>query len=473
MTSALVAQEGSMDRATIAERSYSILGAVRSGRAAARLLRKQGASVFVSDRSPAEKMAEAAAALDEIDAHYEFGRHSDRVLEADVLVLSPGVPSQNQVVQKAMAKGMKVVSEIELASWFCDSPIIAITGTNGKTTTTTLIGRMFEDAKRPCVVGGNIGTAFSEIVQSIQPAETVILEVSSFQLDHIAQFRPRVSVILNVTPDHLDRYENSFERYIESKGRIFMNQREGDTIVYNYDDPVTRSLVETHAPTAATRLSFSAFEVQAEGAFVSDKVVYSSLAGVTKEIIPANEVSIRGAHNLYNAMAATLSSQVTGISLASIRSTLKNFKGVEHRLEFVRELDGIMFVNDSKATNVDSVRYALQSFSAPLIVLLGGRDKGNDYSLLTELVRAHVKAVVAIGESAPKVVDAMSRIVNVIPATSMEEAVRTARAHARTGDVVLLSPACASFDWFENYEHRGKVFKKAVMDLKSEGKATK
>jgi len=457
-----------MGRETIGKKRYSILGAVRSGRAAARLLKKQGASVFVSDRSPVEKMAEAVVALDEIGVQYEFGQNSEKVLDADVLVLSPGVPSQTPIVQQAIAGGVTVVSEIELASWLCDVPIVAITGTNGKTTTTTLVGRMFEDAKHGCVVGGNIGIAFSEIVQNVQPTETVILEVSSFQLDHIKQFRPKVSVILNVTPDHLDRYEHSFDRYIESKGRIFMNQREGDTIVYNYDDKVTRSLVETQAPAVVTRVPFSASEEQVEGAFVKDYVVYSSLAGALKEIIHTDEVSIRGTHNLYNAMAATLTSQVMGISSASIRSTLKNFKGVEHRLEFVRELDGIIYVNDSKATNVDSVRYALQSFSAPLIVLLGGRDKGNDYSVLTELIRANAKAVIAIGESAPKVVDAMSGIVNVIPATSMDEAVRTARAHARAGEVVLLSPACASFDWFDNYEHRGNVFKAAVMNLKSQ-----
>jgi UDP-N-acetylmuramoylalanine--D-glutamate ligase len=344
-------------------------------------------------------------------------------------------------------------------------PIAAVTGTNGKTTTTALLGRIFADAKRPCAVGGNIGTAFSQIVDEVTAEGTAILEISSFQLDHIVSFRPRVSVILNITPDHLDRYDRSFEKYIASKSRIFENQRRGDTLIYNEDDPVTRTAVQGGVHPEVTVLPFSRERELPEGAFLRNGTVMIAREGTGTEVVKAEEISIPGAHNLLNAMAAALAAHVTEIPVASMRATLRNFPGVEHRLEFVRELDGIEYVNDSKATNVDSVWYALQSFRKPLVLLLGGRDKGNDYSRLRDLVREHVRALVAIGESAEKVRLAFQGIVPVTVCGSMEEAVRTARRLAERGDVVLLSPACASFDWFENFEHRGRVFKDLVAQL--------
>lgn len=447
---------------------YSVLGGARSGLAVTRLLAVQGASVFLSDSATEEKMRAAAVALDAIGVAHEFGVNSERVLEADTIVVSPGVPSDAPIVKEAIARGIGVVSELEVASWFCPAPVVAITGTNGKTTTTVLAGRMFSDARMSPVVAGNIGTAFSEVVGKLKEDDLVVLEVSSFQLDYIRSFRPRVAVILNITPDHLDRYEHSFEKYKASKERIFMNQGAGDVIIFNDDDEVTRAAVTRDVPSAVQMLPFSTRRILARGAYLSAGGVLTVAVGAKKhDIVAAAGISIPGEHNLANAMAASLAAIVMGVPPASVRATLKNFKGVEHRLEFVRELDGVRYVNDSKATNVDSVWYALRSFDRPLIVLIGGRDKGNDYERLVGPVREHVRAVIAIGESADKVRSAFERVVPVETAPTMESAVAAARSLAQVGDIVLLSPACASFDWFENYEQRGRVFKDVVMSFAS------
>lgn len=445
-------------------RRFTILGAARSGLAVAELLKRHEALVFLSDKASAEAMVGARRELDRLGIGYEFGGHTDRVLEAGTLVVSPGVPSDAPIVRRAVGAGISVVSELEVASWFCPGPIVGITGTNGKTTTTALAGRMFEDARVPSVVAGNIGTAFSQVVPAMTERTTAILEVSSFQLDHVATFRPRVAVLLNITPDHLDRYEHSMEKYIAAKRRIFEHQGEGDALIYNHDDPLTRSQV-TGVPKGVRRLPFSVREGVPEGAFLESGQMVAVVGGKRADIIAPEAISIRGAHNLANAMAATLAARCMGIPASSIRATLRNFKGVEHRLEFVRDVQGVWFVNDSKATNVDSVWYALQSFQQPIVLMLGGRDKGNDYSRLHELVQRNVKHIVAIGESAQKVIAAFRDLVPVSRAASMEEAVRSAVSAAAPGDVVLLSPACASFDWFENYEQRGRVFKEAVMKL--------
>jgi UDP-N-acetylmuramoylalanine--D-glutamate ligase len=273
-------------------------------------------------------------------------------------------------------------------------------------------------------------------------------------------------VILNITPDHLDRYNHSFEEYIASKCRIFENQGNSDSLIYNYDDEVTRSQVEQRASKNVTLLPFSQTAMLQQGAFIRNGWVLVAVAGREAAVIETNAISIRGAHNLYNAMAAVLAADVMRISMASLRATLCNFRGVEHRLEFVREVGGVMYVNDSKATNVDSVWYALSSFTEPIVVILGGRDKGNDYSRLWGLVKKSVRAAIAIGESAEKVRQSFQDIVPVTVCTSMDQAVQAGQYLAKPGDVVLLSPACASFDWFENYEHRGKVFKELVWKLR-------
>ncbi len=442
--------------------SVTVIGAARSGIAVAKLLNANGAHVFVSDKSSAAALTHAIAELQAAGIPFETDAHSERIFACDLMVISPGVPSDAPSVREAQQRGIRVCSELEVSSWFCSSPIVAITGSNGKTTTTTLIGRMLDDAAKKHVVAGNIGTAFAGVVLDLAPAHPAVLEVSSFQLDHIESFRPSIAVLLNITEDHMDRYDHSMEKYAASKARVFMNQTDADVLIFDEDDPWTRTVV----PAARSRkVGFSVMNAVSEGAFVENGFLVTRLEGIRREIIPTSDIRIRGMHNLYNAMAATLTAQLLGVKAESIRATLTSFGGVDHRLEFVRELNGVEYVNDSKATNVDAVWYALQAFTKPIVVLLGGRDKGNDYSRLTELVRKHVRAVVAIGESADKVERAFVDVSTVKRVSNMEEAVRTAQMLAQRGDVVLLSPACASFDWFSNYEHRGVVFKELVKKL--------
>lgn len=440
----------------------TVLGAARSGIGAARLLRSRGAAVLVSDQRPADQLEENARDLDHLGIVLETGGHSDRVLESSLLVLSPGVPDDTPVVREALRRGIRVVSELEVAAWFCRSPIVAVTGSNGKTTTTTLIGRILGDAKKKHVVAGNIGTAFSSVVLDMAQEDIAVLEVSSFQLDHCERFKPTISVILNVTEDHMDRYHHSMERYASSKARVFMNQTPDDTLLYCADDPWT---VRITASAACRKFPFSYDRPQSDGAWVENGTLMVGRDGIVQPVVALDQMTIRGVHNARNAMAAVLVGSLFGVPTASMRATLRNFKGVEHRLEFVRERNGVQYYNDSKATNVDAVRYALAAFTGPIILLLGGRDKGNDYTALHDLVRRNVRTILAIGESAQKVEAAFQSVVPVRRAQSMEEAVRLAGELARPGEIVLLSPACASFDWFTNYEHRGKVFKDLVERL--------
>jgi UDP-N-acetylmuramoylalanine--D-glutamate ligase len=413
-------------------------------------------------------MAEVTAELARHTIPAEFGGHTARAAEADVLVVSPGVPSETPLVRDWLREGKPVVSELEVASWFWEGPIVGITGTNGKTTTTALTGRMFTDARVPSVVAGNIGNAFSAAVREGRTDRTAVLEVSSFQLDHVDSFRPGVAVLLNITPDHLDRYGNSFEAYRAAKSRIFLRQEAGDTLVYNADDPIVVDSVRQHAPDTVRMLPFSLRTPQHDGMYMEGGGLIIAQRGTATRLVWADDVTIRGSHNMANAMAAVLAAHCLGISAASIRATLRNFKGVEHRLETIRELDGVVYVNDSKATNVDAVWYALESVRPPIVLLLGGRDKGNDYTRLVERVRNTVRAIVAIGESSGNVRSAFEGVVPITVVSTMADAVAAARRLARRGDTVLLSPACASFDWFQNFEHRGKVFRDLVMDLRIE-----
>lgn len=451
-----------MDVSQLRSKNISVIGAARSGVAVARLLQSQGARVFVSEKTGSEKLRAEAQALTELDLAHEFGGHSERVYDCSLMVVSPGVPGNAPVVVEARTRGITVVSEVEVASWFCRSPIVAITGTNGKTTTTTLIGRILGDAKKKHAVAGNIGTAFSSVVLELAPTHIAVLEISSFQLDYCETFRPRISAILNVTQNHMDRYDNSMERYAGAKARIFMNQASDDVLIYDSDDEWTSRIVQK---ARCRRLPFSIHQTLTEGAYVEGKQLVTVLNGKRNDIINVDEISIKGPHNLYDAMTATLVGRLVDVGPASIRATLKNFKGVEHRQEFVREVNGVRYYNDSKATSVDAVWYALQAFDRPIVLMLGGRDKGNDYSRVFDLVRKNVRAIVAMGESADKVEKAFSDLKPVKRANSIDDAVLLAQGLAQAGDVVLLSPACASFDWFENYEQRGKVFKELVKNL--------
>jgi UDP-N-acetylmuramoylalanine--D-glutamate ligase len=451
-----------MDINLLHNKKVSVIGAARSGVAVAKLLKSHNANVFVSDSAVADKLQSSILNLQSEKIEYEIGKHSNRVYECELMVISPGVPSNAPVVLEALKRNIKVVSELEVGSWFCRAPIVAITGSNGKTTTTTLTGRILSDATKKHVVAGNIGTAFSSVVLELAETDIAVLEVSSFQLDHIDKFRPKISVLLNITPDHMDRYNHSMEKYAASKARVFKNQRDGDMLIYNIDDEWTNKIIHQ---AQCRKIGLSVQKKLTEGAFVEDSKLITSTSGTRTEIIDINQIFIKGMHNLYNSMAAALVGQLLGVDATSIQSTLKTFEGVEHRLEFVRKLNDVSYYNDSKATNVDSVWFALQSFKEPIVLFLGGRDKGNDYSRLTELVRKQVKAIVAIGESADIVEQSFKGTTVITKASSMEEAVDIARFLAQPGDVVLLSPACASFDWFKNYEHRGEVFKQLVNKL--------
>jgi UDP-N-acetylmuramoylalanine--D-glutamate ligase len=451
-----------MDIDSLNNTSVTVIGAVRSGLAAAKLLKSCGAQVFVSDSASAEKLQPQFAELESNGIEYESGMHSGRVYRCGLMVISPGVPDNSPVVVEAKKRGIKIVSEIEVGSWFCRGPVVAITGSNGKTTTTTLTGRILGDAKKKHVVAGNIGKAFSSVVLGLAETDIAVLEVSSFQLDYIEEFKPAISVLLNITPDHMDRYDHSMEKYAASKARIFSNQSTEELLFYNADDEWTVRVVSR---ARCRTMGFSIKKKFDEGAFVENASLVVAMDGVKRRIIGTDEIFIRGMHNLYNSMASALVGTSLGIDPASISSTLRTFEGVEHRLEFVREVESVRYYNDSKATNVDSVWYALQAFREPVVLLLGGRDKGNDYSRLEEPVKERVKAVIAIGESAEKVQKFFGKIKPVIVCKSMEDAVGESHRAAEAGDVVLLSPACASFDWFDNYEHRGKVFKELIRKL--------
>ncbi|MCX6138106.1 MAG: UDP-N-acetylmuramoyl-L-alanine--D-glutamate ligase [Ignavibacteriales bacterium] len=459
-------------RALVEGQHVTVIGAARSGRGAAALLKRHGASVFVSDSQSAGKLADAAAELSAAGIPFETAGHTDCALDCSLMVISPGVPGNIPIVVEAQKRGITVVSELELASWFCSAPVIAITGSNGKTTTATLVGRMLEDAKKKCIVAGNIGEALSTVVEQATPDHIVVLEVSSFQLEHILDLRPAVAVILNITRNHLDRYDNSMERYAAAKTRIFMNQQAGDLLIYNAEDRIS---VEKIAAAQSCTLTFSMNEEKTDGVFADQGSIVMRVAGERKQIMKIADLSLAGDHNVQNAMAAILAVQSFGISPAVIRGTLRNFKGVEHRQEFVRTVKGITYINNSKATTVEAVGYALRSYEQPIVLMMGGKDKGNDYSTIYDLVERKVRAIVATGHSADTIVENFAHKVPVLKVetigsaipntTSMKKAIWIAGGLAHPGDVVLLAPACTSFDWFTDYEERGRVFKQLVQEI--------
>ncbi len=449
-------------------KSFSIIGVARSGVAAAKLLKKKGFTVFLSDANDTAKIDKKFLnEITENNIDAEFGKHSDRIYEADALVVSPGVPQNSDVIVKAKKRGIEVFSEIEIASWFCKGKIISVTGTNGKTTTTRLIGEIFKNAGIKSFVCGNIGIAFSEVTEQIDENAAAIVEISSFKLDNIKYFKPFIAIILNITPDHLNRYNNSFEEYTRSKMKVTMNQNGDDYLIINGDDKVIKtSLNGVKAKLSAFSLTPAVAGEYENGAYMDDKkkLVYFYELG-EEAIMNAQNLIIKGQHNIYNSLASIITSKVNGISNGNIAKTLTEFKGVEHRLEFVRDINGIKFYNDSKATNVNSVWYALQGFDEPIILILGGQDKGNDYKEIEKEVRENVKHIVAIGESKEKIYNFFKGIVPVTKAETMEDAVYSAASNAARNEVVLLSPACASFDMFENYEQRGKEFKQIVNQI--------
>lgn len=456
----------------VENKKISVIGAERSGVAVARLLKSKHAHVFVSDFGSSETTQQHCAELRTEKIECEFGGHTERVFDCSLMVISPGVPTNAPVVSEAQKRGINIVAEIEVASWYCQGPIIAITGSNGKTTTTTLLGRIFSDAKKKHVVAGNIGTAFSSLVLDIDPETVVVLEVSSFQLDFIDTFRSTIAVILNITQNHLDRYNNSMEQYAASKARIVKNQTAEDYLISNADDEWTKKQVKS---VKSKVVQFSSKRKIGEGAFEANGMLKTIIAQTEYPIIAVDDISIKGEHNLQNAMAATLAAQLMGVKPAYIKSTLRNFKGVEHRQEFVREVNGIKYINNSKATTVEAVEMALKSYDDPIVLIMGGKDKGNDYSTIFDLVKKKVKAIVATGYSADIIVKNFEQKVPVHKVAtigeakpnieSMRKAIDTATSLSGKGDVILLSPACTSFDWFRDYEERGRVFKQLVNQL--------
>jgi len=437
----------------------AILGAVRSGIGAAKLAKQLGAVPFVSDFGKIEKIE----SLDAERINYETGKHSDKVFDCDFIITSPGVPSKSEVLLKAKEKNIKVITEVEFASWFCKGTIISITGTNGKTTTTSLMAHLLNESGYKCYSAGNIGLAFSEVVLNMNENDFVALETSSFQLDYIDTFKPKYSLILNITPDHLDRYNNSVDEYAASKFRVFENQNDDDFYIYNADDKYLQKEISNKK---VNKYSFSLNHMLANGSFYHNEDLNFSIAGKSEKVCSASSLKIKGEHNIANALAVLTVAKLIEIENSKIENAFKTFEAVEHRIEFVRELNGVQYFNDSKATNVDAVWYALRSFNEPLYLILGGKDKGNDYNQIKDLVKEKVKKIYAIGSSAEKVFSFFNSIVNVEKMDSLESVVEKANKETVKGDVVLLSPACASFDMFNSYEHRGKVFKEAVKNLK-------
>lgn len=450
-------------RESLAGKTTAVVGLAKSGVAAARLLRRLGARVLASDSSPLEALTAEARALDREGCALWAGGHPDAAfVGADLVVVSPGVPLELPALAAVRARGVPIIGELELAWRVMEADVIAITGTNGKTTTTALTGELLRTQVRPVLVGGNIGTPLAEHALEFPGDGLVVAETSSFQLDTTDRFRPRVGAILNITPDHLDRH-GTFERYVDAKARIFANQTPTDCAVLNADDPVTAGL---GSRARGRVIWFSRLTTPTHGVFIYDGWIVARLNGSTERICPVGEITLRGQHNVENVLAATACALWTGMAPSAIRRGIAAFRGVAHRIERVHDDRGVVYYNDSKGTNVASTVKALESFAEPVVLIAGGKGKGQDFGPLAEAARGRVRRAVLIGQDRDKIRAALEpAAIPVEDAESMDDAVRRAREAARVGDVVLLSPACASFDMFRNFEHRGDVFKAVVRAL--------
>lgn len=439
-----------------------VLGAGESGYGTAILAKQKGYDVFVSDKSAIEPKFEAA--LVEHNIEFESGIHTmEKILNADIVMKSPGIPDKVEIVKQIREKDILVVSEIEFTSWFTDAQIVGITGSNGKTTVTSMVYQMLKDADFNVGLGGNIGKSFAYQVAT-EKFSHYVLEISSFQLDDIHTFSPNISVLTNITPDHLDRYNYELQNYVASKFTISKYQTCNDYFIYCQDDEITMQNFTTY-PTSSHSIAFSQEKELNEGAFTQqDQIIFNTHK--TQLSMSIQELGTKGRHNVYNSMAAGIVGSIYGLRKEQIRQSLTNFKSLEHRLETVSKVRGVEYINDSKATNVNSTWYALESMSKDLIWIAGGVDKGNDYVVLEPLVKSKVKAMICLGVDNHKLHAAFGKHVDVIiNVQSMHEAVQMAYQMSKSGDAVLLSPACASFDLFENYEDRGQQFKSCVYQL--------
>lgn len=440
-----------------------ILGGGESGVGAAILGQKKDWDVFVSDKG---KIAPRYAhTLDEFGIRWEENTHTEHeILSADCIVKSPGIPDTVEIVRKAKQNHIEIISEIEFAYRYTQGKIIAITGSNGKTTTTSFLYHVLKNAGLNVAVVGNIGKSFAQVVAQ-DDKEYYVLEISSFQLDGIVSFKPYIAILLNITPDHLDRYEYNFDHYVASKFRIIENQDANDFFIYDADDKVIENHLKNYH-IQSQKIAFSLEENKKEGVYISENNIIISMNDNIFDM-KIEDIAIKGKHNVKNSMAVAAAAEILRIRKESTRKSMTTFKGEPHRLEFVRELEGVRYINDSKATNVNSVYYALDTITTPIIWIVGGQDKGNDYGALMTFVKEKVKAIVCLGVDNQKIIHFFKDdIEDIFDTHSMNEAVEVAHQIASQGDTVLLSPACASFDLFENYEHRGDWFKEAVRNIK-------
>lgn len=439
-----------------------VLGGGESGVGTAILGKKKGYEVFLSDFGKIKNNYKEVLILNQIP--WEDEKHTEElILNADVVMKSPGIPDKSPIVKKLKEKNIPIISEIEFANKFTNVVTVGITGSNGKTTTTMLTHHLLKQGGLNVGLAGNIGKSYAwQIAEN--KFEAYVLELSSFQLDGVIDYKPHIAVITNISPDHLDRYNYDYSQYIEAKFRITKNQTEDDYLIYDADDEAITDWLSKNK-IRAKKVPFSLTKTLEEGAYIKDDTIYTNINNETF-IMPINELSLEGKHNVKNAMAATTVAQLMRIRKATIRESLSDFQGVEHRLEKVLKIQNVQYVNDSKATNVNATFFALDSMTTPTVWIVGGVDKGNDYAELMPLVREKVKAIVCLGVDNSKIIEAFGNVVDVmVETTSMTEAVKIAQKMAEKGDTVLLSPACASFDLFESYEDRGKQFKNAVQSL--------
>ena len=438
-----------------------VLGGGESGVGTALLGKEKGFDVFVSDFGALKKVYKDVLKHNEIE--WEEGKHTaSKILNADVVMKSPGISEQVPIVKALLETGISVISEIEFAAQFTSADIIGITGSNGKTTTTMMANHILNQAKFDVVMGGNIGDSFAGLIH--KDPDYFVLELSSFQLDGIKNFRPHIAVLTNITPDHLDRYANKFENYIASKFRIILNQTKQDYLIYDADDEVISTYLHTH-PIQSTLVPFSLTKTLAQGTYLNEKEIIIKLIK-EENIMPTTNLALEGKHNIKNAMAAATVAHLLKIRKETIRESLECFQGAEHRLEHVLKINKVQYINDSKATNVNATYFALESMSAPTVWIVGGVDKGNDYSALFPFVNEKVKAIICLGKDNEALFQNFEQMVDIIVETQyMSEAVKIAYNIATAGENVLLSPACASFDLFKNYEDRGHQFKSAVRAL--------
>ena len=438
----------------------AVLGGGESGVGAALLAKKQGFEVFLSDKGQLKE--EAKDVLNKADIEWEEGAHDlERILSSKEVIKSPGIPEKVPLIQSLREKSIPVISEIEFAYRYTKAKIIAITGSNGKTTTTMLTNHILSKASYDVAMAGNVGNSMAAMLVD-RDYDYFVLELSSFQLDDIIDFKPDIAILLNITPDHLDRYDYKFQNYVDAKFRLIMNQGPEDAFIYNFDDPVIQEeLSKQNVP--SQKFPFSLHD-EVEGGYVkNESIIINNKQSFTMSI---HEIALKGKHNTYNSMASSIAGSLVNIRKETIKESLSDFQNIPHRLEFVSKVNGVEFYNDSKATNINSTWYALETMEGPLVWIVGGVDKGNDYSMIADMVSEKVNAIVCLGKDNAKILESFEDIIEPIDfALSAEEAVRKAYELARNGEKVLLSPACASFDLFESYEERGDKFKQAVRAL--------